>query len=449
MHTSFLDRVFAEGQEQTAILWRETPYTFSWLERRKAALHDELTHRGIRPGQVVALEGDFSPNTIALLLALIDINAIIVPLAIAGRVRRDEQLEIARSQLLVIIDENDAMEFMPLAHDGERDLYSKVRKAHHPGLVLFTSGSTAAPKAAVHDFTGLLEKFHVRRPALTTMNFLLFDHWGGLNTMFYALSNGATLVTVDTRTPDRVCELIEKSHTELLPASPTFLNLLLVSEAYKRYDLKSLKVISYGTEAMPQSTLNKLAMVFPDVKLQQTYGLIELGVLRSKSKDSESLWVKVGGEGYKTRIRNGMLEIKAKSAMLGYLNAPSPFTEDGWFMTGDAVEEDGEFIRILGRKSELINVGGEKVYPAEVESVIQDMDNIVEVTVYGEQNAIMGNIVCARVLLRQPEDSIKLSKRIKTYCRKHLQPYKVPVRVTITDGEQFSGRFKKMRRQNI
>jgi long-chain acyl-CoA synthetase len=70
---------------------------------------------------------------------------------------------------------------------------------------------------------------------------------------------------------------------------------------------------------------------------------------------------------------DGLLEIKAKSAMRGYLNAESPFTPDGWFKTGDAVEVDGEYIKILGRKSELINVGGEKVYPAEVESVIQLM----------------------------------------------------------------------------
>ena len=70
----------------------------------------------------------------------------------------------------------------------------------------------------------------------------------------------------------------------------------------------------------------------------QTHGLSEVGILRSKSEDSNSLWVKIGGEDYQTRIKD-MLEIKAKSAMLGYLNAPSPFTKDGWFMTGDKVEK--------------------------------------------------------------------------------------------------------------
>ena len=116
-----------------------------------------------------------------------------------------------------------------------------------------------------------------------------------------------------------------------------------------------------GPQGMPESTLQHLHKVLPDVRLKQTYGLSELGILRSKSKSSDSLWVKVGGEDYETKIVDGILWIRARSAMLGYLNAPSPFTEDGWFITGDAVEVDGEYIKILGRKSELINVGGEKV----------------------------------------------------------------------------------------
>jgi len=88
------------------------------------------------------------------------------------------------------------------------------------------------------------------------------------------------------------------------------------------------------------------------------------------------------GEGFETRVVDGILHIKAKSAMLGYLNSPSPFTEDGWTITGDSVEVDGEYMRFMGRQSEIINVGGEKVYPGEVESVIQEFDNVAEVTVF-------------------------------------------------------------------
>ena len=223
-------------------------------------------------------------------------------------------------------------------------------------MVLFTSGTSGKPKAAVHDFVNLLEKFKTRKKSFRTLNFLLFDHWGGLNTMFHTLSNGGAVLALKDRRPQTVCAFIEKHKIELLPASPTFLNLLLISEEYRKSDLSSLKLITYGTEPMPLSTLEKLVKIFPEVKFQQTYGLIELGVLRSKSKSDNSLWIKIGGEGYQTRISDGLLEIKAESAMLGYLNAESPFTEDGWFRTGDKVEVDGDYIKILGRKSEIINV---------------------------------------------------------------------------------------------
>ena len=96
-------------------------------------------------------------------------------------------------------------------------------------------------------------------------------------------------------------------------------------------------MVTYGTEAMPESTLKRFHEILPEVKLLQTYGLSEIGIMRSKSLSSDSLWVKIGGEDFQTRVVDGLLEIKAKSAMLGYLNAPSPFTEDGWFKTGDEV----------------------------------------------------------------------------------------------------------------
>ena len=234
-----------------------------------------------------------------------------------------------------------------------------------------------------------------------------------------------------------------------MPASPTLLNLLLISGAFKDFDLSSLEIISYGTEAMPENTLNALNKLFPEVKLLQTYGLIEVGVMRSKSKDNNSLWVKIGGEGFKTRIVNGMLEIKADSAMLGYLNAPSPFTRDGWFLTGDTVEKDGEYIKILGRKSELINVGGEKVYPTEVEDVIHELDFVIDVEIYGEKNPLFGSIVCARIRVDKKMELDNTNEKIKSYCRKKLEPFKVPVKIKFVEEELHSFRFKKMRAHDI
>ena len=445
MATNFFYTIFNENLLETAIIYKDGKTTYHSLIKNISNWKSIILANGIAPGEIIALNGDFTPNSISILFALMENRNIIVPFDYQQIIKNEKKMEISCVSKSISIDENDNVVFTENENRGTHSFYEKLRSIDHPGLVLFTSGTSGEPKAAVHDFVKLLEKFRTRKKSLRTLNFLLFDHWGGLNTMFHTLSNGGVVLALKDRRPQTICSFIEKYKIELLPASPTFLNLLLISEEYKNYDLSSLRLITYGTEPMPQSTLERVKKVFPDVKLQQTYGLIELGVLRSKSKSDDSLWVKVGGEGFETRVVNGLLEIKAESAMLGYLNAPSPFTEDDWFMTGDQVEEDGEYIKILGRKSEIINVGGEKVYPAEVESVIQEFDNVAEVTVFAEKNQIMGNIVCAKVRLLKEEDKKQFITRLKIYCRQKLQSYKVPVKVIIDSKEQFNERFKKKR----
>ncbi len=132
--------------------------------------------------------------------------------------------------------------------------------------------------------------------------------------------------------------------------------------------------------------------------------------------------------------------------MLGYLNAPSPFTEDGWFKTGDAVEVDGEYLRFLGRRSEQINVGGEKVYPAEVEGVLQLMPNVEDAAVWGEPHPITGQIVAARVKLISQEATNEFRSRMREFCRSRLTRFKIPQRVELAESSLHGERFKKVRR---
>lgn len=441
----WLKEVFSQHADATALCWDEREISYAALLHRLSYWDASLEAMNVLSGEVVALEGDFTPETIALMLSLVSRGCIIVPHNIANTQERVYRFETAAVERWFSVNADDAVTYGHFASRVEHAFYQTLRDRCHPGLVLFTSGSSGKPKAAVHDFTGLLEKFTTPRRALKTLNFLLFDHWGGLNTLFHTLSNGGTVIPVFNRNPEEVCALIERHRIELLPASPTFFNLLLLSGAHVRHDLSSLQSISYGTEPMTESTLARVREAFPNVRLHQTYGLIELGVLRSRSKDDGSLWVKVGGDGYETRIVDNLLQIKAQSAMLGYLNAASPFTSDGWFMTGDAVEVDGEFIRIRGRKSEMINVGGDKVAPSEVESVIQELDNVAEVLVFGEKHPLVGNIVCANVRLIAPEDAKDFGRRLRKFCSGRLQKYKVPVKVRLVEGEQHTNRFKKIR----
>jgi long-chain acyl-CoA synthetase len=439
-----LERIAARA-DQPALFWRGETYDGAWLATRVSQDIGLLRELGISAGAVVLLKGDYSPRNVSLLLALIQLRAIIAPLLPSSLVKTPSVVDLVNPSFRI----DGSVEEGPVLEKGEQaEIHPLIRTLQDrevPGLILFTSGSTGKPKGVVHDFGRLLTKFEKPRPAMRTVNFLLFDHWGGLNTLLHCLSNSSSVVLPEMRTPDHICELLERHRVELLPASPTFLNLMLISKAYEGRDLSALRLITYGSEPMPSSTLAVLRRIFPMVELRQTYGLIELGVLRAKSMSSDSLWVKVGGEGYDLRVVDGMLQIKADSAMLGYLNAPSPFTDDGYFITGDRVELNGDYMRFLGRDSELINVGGQKVFPAEVEAVLLACDVVGEAVVYGQPNPITGKIVCADVQLRGNHDEAEARRVIRKFCAQSLEPFKIPVKIRFVDGGLTSDRLKRLR----
>jgi long-chain acyl-CoA synthetase len=438
----FLLEVFERHALDEAIVWHDRAFTYAWLLEHIETCRQRLD---VEEGTVVAVEADFSPAGVALFLTLIERGAIIVPLTSAVAGMKAELTATAEIEVAIELDAADGARVTPTGRRASHTLYERLRKEGHPGLVLFSSGSTGQTKAAVHDLAALLEKFKTARRAMRTISFLLYDHIGGINTMLHTLANGGCMITVADRAVDSVLAAVERHRAGLLPTSPTFMNLILLSGAAERFTLSTLTTVTYGTEPMPEATLRRFHETFPHIALQQTYGLSEVGILRSKSKSSDSLWVKIGGEGFETRVVDGTLHIRARSAMLGYLNAPSPFTEDGWLNTGDAVEVEGEYLRILGRKSELINVGGEKVYPAEVESVLLEMPNVRDVVVTGQPNPIVGQIVLAHVTVSDDETNLQFTRRMREFCKDRLAPYKIPAKVELVDHDLFNSRFKRLR----
>lgn len=196
---------------------------------------------------------------------------------------------------------------------------------------------------------------------------------------------------------------------------------------------------------MDENTLNLVRKAFPHARFQQTYGLSEIGILRSKSKADDSLYVQLGGEGYETKVVNGILWIRSKSSMLGYLNEQMPYDEEGWFNTGDAVIQDGDYYRILGRESDIINVGGQKVYPAEVEKILAEIPYIIDVVVKGEPHMILGQVVSATVQMRVPILESEMKKWIVEHSKGRLQPFMIPVKVRVVTESLISYRFKKVR----
>jgi long-chain acyl-CoA synthetase len=442
---TFLLDVMSAYKGSEAIVSGGVTLTYDSLLSHTAAWRERFAHVRLPSGVVVGMDGQYNAQTVSLLLALMQHGAIIVPLSREAKSHHQEFRDIARIEYDIgMRDVSPSIE--QTGSRAQHQLYDILHERQTPGLVLFSSGSTGKSKAVVHDLDLLMRKFQKPRRPWRTLLFLGLDHIGGINTLFYTLSNGGMAIVPTDRSPSGIGQAIQKYKAELLPASPTFLNFLLLSGAYKTHDLSSLQLITYGTEPMPQSTLDQLAQVFPTVKLQQTYGLSELGILRSQSRDSTSLWVRVGGEGYQTKIVDNRLWIKADSTMLGYLNADGPFDEEGYFDTGDEVEVDGEWLRILGRASEVINVGGSKVFPAEVESVLLTLDNVEDAVAYAEPNSLTGHIVAVTVKLQHEESAAQFKTRMRRFCANRLTSYKIPTRVQFSTEPLHSERFKRMRR---
>src|SRR5262245_40078747 len=440
-----IDAMAARGDD-LAVATPDGSYSYADLVERIAAWRSRL--EPLAPGRVISIEGDYGPDSVAVLVAATWTGHIAVPMSPDSRAQHTSYLDIASVEYRIRLDDQRSplRQVEPTARLASHPLYDQLRRSAHPGLVLFSSGSTGQPKAALHDLDRLLAKYRVPRQKLRTLVFLLLDHIGGVNTLFYTLANGGTAVLASARSASAVCEAIEMHRVELLPSSPTFLNLLLLSGEVERHDLSSLKLITYGTEPMPASTLERANRAFPGVRFLQTYGMTELGILRSQSRESNSLWIRIGGEGFEWKVVEGRLRIRAESAMLGYLNAPNPFDADGFFDTGDLVEADGEWVRFLGRKSEVINVGGSKVHPSEVESTLLELEQVVDVVVTGESHALTGQMVVATIRLAQPEPLADFKLRMRLFCRDRLAPFQIPAKVYLTTEPIHSSRFKRLRR---
>ncbi len=419
--------------------------TYNDLVSGALRLRDQILAAGIRAGDVVALEDSHSTRTTEALLALAELRAITVPITMVPAAKRTEFHQVAQVEWTIKVAENRETEIVASGTQADHPLYESLRSKSAAGLVLFSSGTTGRSKASVLNFDLMLSHYTERRTAQRTLAFLNLDHIGGVNTLLHTLSQGGAIVTLPDRTPEQVFETIALHHVSVLPTTPTFLTMTLISGAHLRHDTSSLRVLTYGTEPMPQQTLERLAKDLPEVRLKQTYGLSELGIMATKSKANDSLWIKLGGADFDYKIVDGVLWIKSKMAMLGYLNAAAPFDDEGYFNTQDAVEIDGDYIRILGRTSELINVGGEKVYPSEVESVLLEMSNIADVTVSGRPNPVTGSVVQATIKLVQPEDARSLRKRVDQHCAARLEPYKIPAAIVVSLADHHNDRFKKIR----
>ena len=433
---------FQDFFQRTAIIYQDKSYSYQQLLQRIS--HFSSLISTLPPHSKVAIVGDYSFENIAFFFALYQNKHTIIP--IISKQGMDEKLKEAGTEY--IFDQNTSS----IQHLSNPKSLS-LNLGNHAGLILFSSGSTGKPKAMLHNLDNLIAQFKDKKTKhLNMLLFLMFDHIGGINTMLNIFSTAQTAIIPENRKDvNHIASLIQKYKISILPASPTFLNLMLLNKVSEYYDLSSLRMISYGTETMPESLLQKLQETFPKTKFLQTFGTSEVGIMQTQSENSKSLFIKLSDPNIEYKIVDGELWIKSKTQVLGYLNASMECFVDGYFKTGDLVESktiDGEeYIRIIGRAKEMINIGGEKVLPQEVEGVISQIDGVLDCLVYGEQNAITGQSVSCEVVIDKnkiAENEVK--KVIRSFCKGKIENYKIPSKVICKENLQSSERFKKIRK---
>jgi len=459
-----LERISAFGREGKRFLiagGRE--YGFSELADRVEDAHTALREFGVRSGCCVALLSDYSYSAIAAFFALYRNRNMVVPITGAQSEEVESRLRTAAVDFVIRIPEDRAGAIVGApprfaikrietegdsSAGGGHPLVEQLTSGRCAGLILFSSGSTGQPKAMIHNLDRLLANYRDRRPRrLVMMVLLMFDHIGGLNTLFHAVATGTVLVVPDRREADHVCDLIETRGVHVLPASPTFLNLMLMSGGLADRNMKSLKIITYGTEPMPEGLLRRLRDALPRVRFVQTFGTSETGITQTTSKSSESTLLRISDPNIEYRVEGGELWLRSGTQILGYLNHDMDrFTEDGWFQTGDIVEETEDcYLRIVGRKEEVINVGGQKVLPSEVETVLMEMPEIADCVVRGAANAITGQAVEAEVVLAAGESEAGIKSKVRRHCRNRLDSFKIPARIRVATKTAYTDRFKKIR----
>ena len=419
-------------EKKNFIIHRDYKISFKDLFEKNSNILKDISE-----GSVVAIIGDFSASTINILIRLIDLKTIIIPLTKENRPNHEYFFEQASVDYVI---ENNKI--TKLKNPKKNLLLEKFRLTKSPGIVFFSSGTTGRPKAILHDLNIFLKRYSEPRPAYKTLNFLLFDHIGGLNTLFHTLFNKGQVVIPYARTVSEIINDIENYKVELLPTTPTFLRMLVMDDELNTKRLKSLKVITYGSEMMDENTLLRLNKILPNVKFKQTYGMSEISILRVKSENNKSLWIKIDSDELEIKISRKVLFIRSKIKMFGYLNNKSPFDKNGWYNTNDLVEKKGQFIKIVGRSKQIISIGGLKILPSEIERIALQHPLIKDVKAKGVSNPITGQhieIVC------EPKKKVKpdiFRQKLRSHFDLNLDPAITPIKIIIKKIE-ISHRFKK------
>ena len=315
----------------------------------------------------------------------------------------------------------------------------------------FTSGTTGNPKGVLHCFNTTLctcETFN-RELAVTERDVILDYLPVGLNwgycTLVQSVMAGARVVLMERFSAEGALDVIEKEGVTYIPTAPASIVALLNAKSLATRNLQSLRLVITGGASAAVETIKAFQAAFPAAKLVELYGMLETGFHSFTRLTDDPLTVNgtvgrcvdemglriIDDEGHDVPYGEvGEIAAVGPSVHMGYLNNPTAnadaFTQDGWFRTGDLgqfVDKSGN-VRISGRKKEIINRGGKKYFPREVEELLYEHPKVVQVAIVGAPDARLGEKNCLCVI-GQPGQTLTLDE-VVAYLKGKVADYKLP-----------------------
>ena len=358
---------------------------------------------------------------------------------------------LAASQPLVLLDSdinpseiegldeskvNAAESIVPTSPKNMDEVVAAVQNSNSE-ITIFTSGTTGQPKKVVHSIATLTRSVRIGDRYKGQIWAYAYNptHMAGLQVFFQAFENQNTLVNVFNQPREYVYQQIREKGITHISATPTFYRLLLPYEqAYE-----SVIRVTLGGEKSDQHLYDSIMKIFPNAKINNVYASTEAGSLFAAKGDCFQI-----PEAIKDKFKVVDDELLIHKSLLGSSDS-FKFTDD-YYHSGDLIEwvdEAQGLFRFKSRKNELINVGGYKVNPGEVEVAIQDIEGVRQAMVYGKANSILGNVLCADVVLEPGFELTELD--IKKVLSSQLQDFKVPRRIKFVEEISLT-RTGKMKR---
>lgn len=410
---------------------------------------------------------DFRSKEVELVLGFTEAAAVIIPREFHGfdymAMIHALRPRLPKLKHILVVGDDVPADLFDLrtflaADDGlplsEAELRRRRPHGNDFARVAFTSGTTGDPKAVIHthNTTNSALAFLNRDHAITEDSaFLLFLpvglNWGLFQTL-QALPAGCKLVYMETFKPEEALRLIERERITHFATAPAGLIVMMNAPDFKKYDLSSLRVYVVGGASCPIEVIRQARRALPG-QLLELYGMLECGaqaytrleedpeaVCGLVGRPLKEMGVKVVDDGGRDLGPGQAGEILTigPSVTVGYYNNPEAnaksFTSDGWFRTGDiGMFDDQGYLKIVGRKKEMIIRGGANIYPREIEEVLFKHPKVLDVAVIGVPDPRLGERPCACIVPR-PGQHIVLQE-VVDFLKDKIATYKLPERLEI------------------